>query len=55
MLSKKVDTILISFEEAKKELINAKRIVLTGTPTMIRNLHLDLLQKKEIWFSKKKN
>ncbi len=48
MLSKKVDTILISFEEAKKELINAKRIVLTGTPTKIRNLNLDLLQKKEI-------
>ncbi len=48
MLSKKVDTILISFEEAKKELTQAQNIVLTGTPTKIKNLHLSNVQKKEV-------
>lgn len=33
MLSQKVDTILVGFEDAKNRLPNAKRIVLTGTPT----------------------
>ena len=48
MLSKKVDTILISFEEARKNLPNAKNIVLTGTPTKIKNLNLNKTQKNEI-------
>lgn len=48
MLSKKVDTILISFEDAKKELPNAKNIVLTGTPTKIKNLNLTRMQKNEV-------
>lgn len=48
MLSKKVDTILVSFEEAKKELPKAKHIVLTGTPTKITNLNLTRMQKNEV-------
>ena len=48
MLSKKVDTILISFEEARNRLPNAKNIVHTGTPTKIRDLQLTKLQKKEV-------
>jgi UDP-N-acetylglucosamine--N-acetylmuramyl-(pentapeptide) pyrophosphoryl-undecaprenol N-acetylglucosamine transferase len=48
MLSKKVDTILISFEDARKELPNAKNIVLTGTPTKIKNLGLNKTQKEEV-------
>ena len=48
MLSKKVDTILISFEEARKELTQAKNIVLTGTPTKIKNISLNSMQKKEV-------
>lgn len=48
MLSKKVDTILISFEEARKELPQANKIVLTGTPTKIKDLHLSTTQKKEV-------
>lgn len=48
MLSKKVDTILISFAEAKKELPKAKNVVLTGTPTKIKNLNLDQIQKAEV-------
>lgn len=48
MLAKKVDTILISFEEARKELTQANHIVLTGTPTKIKNLHLNKAQKQEV-------
>lgn len=48
MLSKKVDTILISFEDAKKELPNTKNVVLTGTPTKIKNLNLTRMQKNEV-------
>lgn len=48
MLSKDVDTILISFEEARKELPKAKNIVLTGTPTKIKNLNLTRMQKNEV-------
>ena len=48
MLAKKVDTILVSFEEAKKELPEAKRIVLTGTPTKIKNLNLSKTQKESV-------
>ncbi len=38
MLSKKVDTILVGFEEAKKYLPKAKNVIHTGTPTKIKNL-----------------
>ncbi|MBO5478337.1 MAG: UDP-N-acetylglucosamine--N-acetylmuramyl-(pentapeptide) pyrophosphoryl-undecaprenol N-acetylglucosamine transferase [Clostridia bacterium] len=48
MLSKKVDTILISFEEARKELPKAKNIVLTGTPTKVKDLELSRMQKNEV-------
>lgn len=48
MLSKKVDTILVSFEDAKKMLPKAKNIVVTGTPTKIKNLNLTKEQKIKI-------
>lgn len=48
LLSKKVDTILVGFEEAKERLPNAKNIVTTGTPTKIRDLQLSEIQKNEI-------
>lgn len=48
MLSKKVDTILVGFKEAKEKIPNAKNVVLTGTPTKIRNLRLTKEQKSEI-------
>lgn len=47
MLSKKVSTILVSFEEAKARIPKANNIVLTGTPTKIKNLDLTSSQKKE--------
>ena len=44
-LSSKVDKVLVSFEDAKKRLMSAKKIVLTGTPTKIRKKEVN---KKEI-------
>lgn len=48
MLSKKVDTILVGFEEAKKMLPKAKNIVVTGTPTKMQGIQLSENQKKQI-------
>lgn len=45
MLSKKTDTIMVSFEETKKRLPKAKRVVLTGTPTRILDKELNLAEK----------
>lgn len=36
MLSKKVDTIMVSFEDAKDRINNAKKVVCTGTPIKIQ-------------------
>ena len=48
MLSKKVDTILVTFEDAKKLIPKAKNIVVTGTPTKIKDLKLTKEQKNEV-------
>lgn len=48
MLSKRVDTILVGFKEAKDRLIKAKNVVVSGTPTKIKNLNLDNNQKNKI-------
>lgn len=48
LLSKKVDTILVGFEDAKKRLPNAKRVVITGTPTKINKVNLSKEQKEKI-------
>ena len=47
-LSKKVDEILVGFEETKKFLHNAKKVVVTGTPTKIRKIDVDKERKKEV-------
>lgn len=44
----KVNTILISFEEARARIPKANNIVLTGTPTKIRNLKLTKEEKHKI-------
>ena len=36
MLAKKTNTILVSFEDAKSRINNAKNIVFTGTPVKIK-------------------
>ena len=48
MLSKKVDTILVGFEDAKNRLPKAKRVVVTGTPTKTKNINLSDVEKKKI-------
>ena len=41
MLAKKADTVLISFEEARERIPNAKNIVFTGTPVKIEKKESD--------------
>lgn len=48
MLSKKVDTILVSFEEARERLPNAKKVVYTGTPIKIKKKEYTLQEKDSI-------
>lgn len=48
MLSKKVDTILISFEDAKERLKSANRVVYTGTPVKIQKRNYGINEKSNI-------
>lgn len=48
LLSKKVDTILLGFEDAKKRLPKAKNIVVTGTPTKIKKVNIPQDKKNSI-------
>ena len=48
MFSKRVDTILVGFEETKKLLKGAKRVVFTGTPTKIKKSSVSVSRKEEI-------
>lgn len=48
MLAKKVDTILVSFEETKDRIKNAKNIVCTGTPVKIKKQVYNKEQKNKI-------
>lgn len=48
MLSKKADCILVGFEDARKRLENAKKVVVTGNPTKIKDLNLNKGEKEKI-------
>lgn len=48
MLEKKADTILVGFEDAKTRLVKAKNVVVTGTPTKIKNKNLQDFEKKVV-------
>ncbi len=48
LLSKKVDTILVGFEDAVKRLPKAKKIVVTGTPTKIKKINLSNEQRERL-------
>lgn len=48
LLSKKVDTIMLAFEDAKKRLPKAKNLVVTGTPTKIKKVNLTQEQKDKM-------
>lgn len=48
MFSKKVDEILVGFEETKDKLEGCKKVIVTGTPTKVRKLDITKNRKKEI-------
>ena len=48
MLANKTDTILVSFEDARSRIKNAKNIVYTGTPVKIRKKEYGINEKKPI-------
>ncbi len=48
MFSKKVDEILVGFEETKSKLEGCKKVVVTGTPTKIRKVQIPYIKRKEI-------
>ena len=47
-LSKKADKVLVGFEEAKKNLTKAKKVIVTGTPIKTKNINLTDEQKNKI-------
>ena len=48
MLSKKADTILVSFEDAKKRIPNCKNVVFTGTPVKIKKREYSINERHRI-------
>ena len=48
MFAKNVDLVLVGFKEAKNKLTNAKKVVVTGTPTKVRKLDISEERKAEI-------
>ena len=48
MLSKKTDTILVSFKDAIDRIKNAKNVVFTGTPTKITKKEYSIQEQKEM-------
>jgi len=48
MFSKKVDCILVGFEDTKNKLDGCKKVVVTGTPTKVRKIDISNQRKKEI-------
>ena len=48
MLAKRTDCIMVGFNEAKERLKNAKRIVVTGNPTKIKDLNYSKDEKEKI-------
>ncbi len=48
VLSKKTNTVLVGFEDAKKRLPKAKNVVVTGTPTKVEKINLTDEQKQKL-------
>lgn len=48
MFAKKVDRVLVGFNETKKCLKNAENVVVTGTPTKVKKLEISANRKREI-------
>lgn len=48
LLSKKVNTVLVGFDDAKERLPKAKKVVVTGNPTKIKKKQFSSIQKADI-------
>jgi len=48
LLSTKVDKVLVGFADTKERLKYKENVVITGTPTKLRNLHLNQEQKENL-------
>ena len=48
MFARKVDKVLVGFNETKKCLENRDNVVVTGTPTKVTKLNIDIAKKKKI-------
>ena len=48
LLSKKADVVLAGFEDTKKRLPKAKKVVVTGTPTKVEKINLSSEQKENL-------
>lgn len=48
MLSKKADTVLLGFEDAKPRLPKARNIVVTGTPTKVKQVNIPSSKKEQM-------
>ena len=48
LLCKRTDLVLAGFEDTKKRLPKAKKVVVTGTPTKVKELHFTKQQKDEL-------
>lgn len=55
MLSKKADKILVGFEDAKKRLPKAKKIIVTGTPTKVKKVEIQKSKKQQLLQENKLN
>ena len=48
MMAKRTSKILVGFEDAKERIKNAKKVVVTGTPTKVKDLNLTTEEKDKI-------
>lgn len=48
MLAKKTNAVLVGFKEAKSRIKNAKKIVVTGTPTKVKKMQLTDMQRQQL-------
>lgn len=48
ILSEKVDAVLVGFEDAKKRLPKAKKVVVTGNPTKVKKIEFSSEKRKQI-------
>jgi len=48
MLAKKVDAVLVGFEDAKKRLTNAKKVVVTGSPTKMTYIQNNNINERPV-------